>query len=212
MTGSTIHLDYLFNLHNLKDRNNDLIQLRQFAQANKIPIIDEITADFYSQILQISKPKLLLEIGTAIGFSAILAAQCLSSDAQIITVEKSTDNIKLARENFAKFDIHSKIELLEGDAKQILPSLNRNFDFIFLDADKQDYLELLPLIIDNLQAGGILFVDNLLWKGEVADYSKKLRKAGVEILREFNIRFINHAKLNSTILPIGDGVGLAIKI
>lgn len=203
---------YLSELNELKEEELELKQLRQFAKKNRIPILDEFSSIFYAQLLQISKPRFLLEIGTAIGYSAILAAKNLPDYSKIYTIEKSTDNLRIATENLKKFDRSSKIELIAGDAKVLLPNLAQNFDFIFLDADKQDYLDLLPKIISKLNLGGILFVDNLLWKGEVADLEEKHRKSGVQIIRDFNLAFIKNEQLNSSILPLGDGLGLAIKI
>jgi len=196
----------------LVNRDYLLPNLSEIAEKNHIPIIDKLTASFYVQLLQIKKPKNLLEIGTAIGYSAILAAQVLSDESKITTIEKSRDNIKLAKENLNKYDPSNKITLVEGEAKEILPNLAMKFDFIFLDADKHDYLLLLPMVLEKLQTGGILFCDNLLWKGEVALEDNKSSKTGIEIIRQFNLEFMNCSDLISSILPIGDGIGLGIKI
>jgi len=206
---NALYLNKIFDLKILDEKFNIL---RNFAFENHIPILDKQSAAFYVQLLLIKNPKQFLEIGTAIGYSAILAAQALSDESKITTIEKSIDNIKLAKENLNKYDPSNKITLVEGEAKEILPNLAMKFDFIFLDADKHDYLLLLPMVLEKLQTGGILFCDNLLWKGEVALEDNKSSKIGIEIIRQFNLEFMNCSDLISSILPIGDGIGLGIKI
>ena len=201
--------DYLANIH---PNENSFAEIKNFALLNKIPIVDEITMRFIMQLLKIKDPGRVLEIGTAIGYSSLKIAETISEKSLLITVEKSPDNIILAKTNFTKYDFGNKIKLIEGEAKEIVKNLECGFDFIFLDADKHDYIELLSPLINLLTKGGIIVVDNLLWKGRVANIQQNEKAASVKILREFNLLFLNESKIISSILSIGDGIGLGIKI
>lgn len=205
-----IHIEYLKQFRYIKD--DLLIELETFAFHNKIPILDWLSVEFLKQMLIIHKPKNILEIGCAIAYSTIIIAQSISDDAKVITIEKSIPNIKLAEQNIQRANLQNKIELLQGDAIDIIPDLKQNFDFIFLDADKEDYIELFNLSLPKLNKNGIFFIDNLLWHGDVAlKRAPKKRKASVEIIKKFNQIFMNNSQLISNIYPIGDGIGIGIK-
>lgn len=200
-------------LEKVRKPENQLIKdLEDYAAKNKIPILDWKSAELLEYLITIQKPKRVLEIGTAIAYSSIRIARNLSKKGTISTIELSKDNIVLAKENIKKAKLEHKIDLIEGDALEIIPGFKKKFDFIFLDADKEDYLKLFEISFDLLKKDGILFVDNLLWHGHTAaakvppNYQKS-----TEVIREFNKIFLSHQRLKSTILPIGDGIGLAIK-
>ncbi|MCW8849322.1 MAG: O-methyltransferase, partial [Melioribacteraceae bacterium] len=167
---------------------------------------------FLEQLVKIHNTKNFLEIGTAIGYSTIRVAKNLQTVSRISTIEVSKDNIKLAKSFFDEANLTDRINILEGDAREIIPKLKEEFDFIFLDADKEDYLELFELSIKVLKDGGIILVDNLLWHGftAAAEIPEKYKKS-TEFIRKFNAQFLSHPKLISSILPIGDGLGLGIK-
>ncbi|PJA96033.1 MAG: O-methyltransferase, partial [Ignavibacteriales bacterium CG_4_9_14_3_um_filter_34_10] len=188
--------DYLANIY---PKENSFAEIKNFALLNKIPIVDEITMRFIMQLLKIKDPERVLEIGTATGYSSLKIAEIISEKSLLITVEKSPDNIILAKTNFAKYDFGNKIKLIEGEAKEIVKNLECGFDFIFLDADKHDYIELLSPLINLLTKGGIIVVDNLLWKGRVANIQQNEKAASVKILREFNLLFLNESKIISSI-------------
>ena len=187
--------------------------LEKFAQENKVPILGRESAEFLEQLILIYKPERVLEIGTAIAYSTIRAARQLNENSLIDTIEKSRDNIKIAKVNIADSGLSDKINLMEGDALDLIPQFKHQYDFIFLDADKEDYIELFNLSLSLLQKGGIIFIDNLLWHGypaqtEVPDNFKR----SAQFIREVTKLFMNEESLKSTLLPIGDGIGLGVKI
>lgn len=128
-------------------------------------------------------------------------------------MEKSKNNIKLANEFVKKAKLGNTINIIEGDALDIMPQLEKRYDLIFLDADKQDYERLFFYSLMILKKGGILFVDNLLWHGYAASRTLPVSyKNSTKIIRNFNELFLNQTSLKTTILPVGDGVGIGIKI
>jgi caffeoyl-CoA O-methyltransferase len=196
-----------------KDKEPLYIKMEEFAKEKNIPILEDISAEFLEQLLYIYRPKSFLEIGTAIGYSTIRVAKLLKNETLIDTIEISKDNLVLCKSFIQEAGLENRINILEGDALKILPQLNKYYDFIFLDADKEDYLELLNHSLNILNVGGVILIDNLLWKGftaskEIPDQYKK----STELIRKFNAQFLSHPKLKSSILPIGDGLGLGIKI
>ncbi len=188
-------------------------EMEVYAAKNKIPILDWMSAEFLEQLITISKPKNVLEIGTAIGYSSIRIASKLRKKGSLDTIEKSKNNIKLAQEYIRRAKLTSSINILEGDALEIMPRMDKKYDLIFLDADKEDYEKLFYYSLMLLKKGGVLFVDNLLWHGYVAANSvPDSFKKSTKFIREFNKMFMNSTELQSTILSIGDGIGLGVKL
>ena len=201
-------------LESMRDGNDPLIEeMEKYAAEHKVPILNWKSAEFLEQLILIKEPKRELEIGTAIAYSSIRIARVLKKKAKLYTIEISSDNIPIAAANIEKAGMQDKIKLIHGDAVEEFPDLNKKFDFIFLDADKEDYEDLLELSIDALKKNGILFVDNLLWQGYAAAKTvPKKYQTSTEHIRRFNERFIAYPGLNSSILPIGDGIGIGIKM
>ncbi|MCX7797738.1 MAG: O-methyltransferase [Melioribacter sp.] len=201
-------------LESLRIAPDSLIkEIENFAKVNNIPILDWQAAEFLEQLIIMLKPKRVLEIGTAIAYSSIRIARRLKKKAILDTIEKSRDNVVIAREFIQKAGLEHKINLIEGNALDILPSLTKKYDLIFLDSDKQDYEKLFYYSLVLLKKRGVIFIDNLLWHGFVA--SKKVPdsyKNSTKVIREFNKIFSNHSSLYTTILPIGDGIGLGVKL
>ncbi len=196
-----------------KEDDSLLQEMEKFASEKKIPILYPESASFLEQIILITRPKRLLEIGTAIAYSSIRIARVLRKKGIINTIELSEDNIKLASEFVKRSGYDDKIKIIPGDALNLLPAMTKKYDFIFLDADKEDYKKLFEYSMILLKKGGIIFVDNLLWHGYTA--SKEIPneyKTSTKMIREFNKLFTSQANLKSSILPIGDGIGLGIKI
>jgi len=189
-----------------------LCEMAAFAAERKIPILGKNSSLLLEQMIRISLPLRVLEIGTAIGFSSIRIAKVLKEGAMLETIEKSRDNIPLARSYISRSGYENKIQLIEGNALDIMKDMKDRYEFIFLDADKQDYMELLKLSVCLLNKGGILFVDNLLWHGWTAacDVPEKYTR-GAEKIRSFNKAFLEHPELNSALYPVGDGIGIGIK-
>jgi len=177
-----------------------------------VPILSWQSADLLEILIKMMKPKRVLEIGTAIAYSSIRIAKSLKKKSMLHTIEKSKDNIVLARENINKAGLGDKIEIFEGDALNIMPRLDKKYDFIFLDADKEDYLQLFNYSIILLKKNGVIFIDNLLWHGYAAVKKVPLNyRESAAHIKEFNETFISHNNLKTTIIPVGDGIGLGIK-
>lgn len=203
--------DYLKNLRMEDDPL--ILHMENYAKQNRVPILDQQSVQFLEQLVMIQRPKRVLEIGTAIAYSSIRIGRRLRKKSTLYTIEKSEDNLKLAKDNIAAAALEDKINLIFGDAIEVMPKLDKKFDLIFLDADKEDYQKLFDLAQSLLRKNGIIFVDNLLWHGfaaakEVPDNYKN----STNHIRKFNEMFMNQQNLLSSILPIGDGIGLAVKI
>jgi len=200
-------------IESFRKKDNDLlIEMEQYANENRVPILSWDAAAFMEQIIKIISPKRVLELGTAIGYTTIRIARILRKKSEIHTIEKSSDNIKLAKDFIERSGEGNKIKLLEGNAFEVLPGLKKKYDLIFLDTDKEDYMKLFQYSIILLKKGGVLFVDNLLWHGyTAASRIPRNYKTSTKFIREFNTAFMNHPSLDSIILPVGDGIGLGIK-
>ena len=209
-----IHAEQIEYLKKLRLPVDPLIlEMEEFAEVRKIPILDWKSAEFLEQLILMRRPKKVLEIGTAIGYSSIRIVKRLRKNASLDTIEKSKPNIKLAKGFIKRAKLGSVINLIEGDALEIMPHLNKQYNFIFLDADKQDYEKLFLLSLIILKKGGVIFVDNLLWHGYAAAMAVPAEyQNSTKIIREFNKIFLSSSSLKSTVLPIGDGIGIGIKI
>ncbi|MCX7875776.1 MAG: O-methyltransferase [Melioribacteraceae bacterium] len=201
---------YLKNFR--KEKNKLILEIEEYALENKIPILNWLAADFLEQLIKINKPKKVLEIGMAIGYSSIRIARALRKKGILYTIEKSPKNIERAIINFEKSGFNEKIKILEGDALELMPKLDMKFDFIFLDADKEDYEKLFHYSTMLLKKRGIIFIDNLLWHGYTASkvVPKEMKKS-TNTIREFNKLFMESDSFDSKIYPIGDGIGIGIK-
>lgn len=208
LTKETEH--YLAELFNQTDPL--LLEKEEFAREKRIPIIEPGGAAFLDIYLRSLKPKRYLELGTAIGYSAIIAAKALPDDARIVTIEKSTDNLVLAKEFIGRSGFENKISIAEGEAKELLNSFKQEWDCIFIDADKEDYDELFELSLPLLHEGGVILIDNLLWHGYTASPEVPASfKRSTEIIREFNKKLASDSRFYFTIVPAGDGIGVVIK-
>lgn len=189
-----------------------LLGLEAFAKENKVPILSWQSAELMEQLILLKEPRRVLEIGTAIGYTTIRIARNLGKKSEIHTIEMSADNIKIAKENFEKSGLTKKIKLIEGNALNIMPQLQKKYDFIFLDADKEDYKRLFDYSMILLKKNGVMVVDNLLWHGYAASSKVPANyKTSTKLIREFNDIFSDQENLITTILPVGDGLGIGIK-
>jgi caffeoyl-CoA O-methyltransferase len=200
-------------LYSFRKKPDSLVEeMETFAQEHNVPILSWQSAEFLEQLVQLKNPKRALELGTAIGYSTIRIARNLKIKSVVHTIEKSTENVVAAKEFIAKSGLAGQIKLLEGDALNIMPQLKKKYDLIFLDADKEDYKRLFDYSLVLLRRGGLLIVDNLLWKGyAAASRVPKQYKESTKHIREFNGLFMNQPNLETTILPIGDGLGIGVK-
>jgi predicted O-methyltransferase YrrM len=187
-------------------------EMEEYALKNSVPILSSDAAEFMEILIRLTAPRRVLEIGTAIAYSSIRIARNLKKKGVVHTIEKSKDNITIAEEYIAKSGLQDKIKIFSGNAEDIMPGLEKKYDFIFLDADKEDYLKLFGYSLKLLKKRGIIFVDNLLWHGyAAADKVPKSYEISTQQIREFNIKFMNHKFLKTIIVPIGDGIGIGIK-
>lgn len=204
-------LEYLSSFR--KSTDPLIAEMETYAREHNIPILSWQSADFLEQLVLLKNPKRVLELGTAIGYSTIRIARNLKGKSIIHSIEKSVDNILAAKDFISKSGVGNRIKILEGDAVNVMPQLKKKYDIIFLDADKEDYKRLFDYSLVLLRKGGILVVDNLLWHGFTA--SKKVPsqyKESTRHIREFNTLFMNQPNLKSSIIPVGDGLGLGVKI
>lgn len=195
------------------DEDPFILEMERYAAEHRIPILDWKSAEFLEQLIRMKRPRRVLEIGTAIAYSSIRIARVLRKKGNVVTIEKSTDNIVLAKGNISRSGYGEKIELLQGDALDIMPQINKKFDIIFLDADKEDYIKLYKLSLGLLKKRGVLFVDNLLWHGYTAGSSVPDKFArSTEHIRGFNKMFLSEQSISAAIYPVGDGIGIGIKL
>jgi len=165
--------------------------------------------------LMIKKPKRILEVGTAIGFSALLMSEYAPEDCHITTIEKYEKRIPIARENFKRAGKESKITLLEGDALEILKGLEGRYDFIFMDAAKGQYIYYMPEVIRLLSKDGVLLSDNVLQDGDIIESRFAVERRNRTIhsrMREYLYELKHHKLLETSIIPLGDGVALSTKV
>lgn len=191
-----------------------LNELEQYALETNVPIIRPQMQSLLKLLLAIRKPRQILEVGTAIGFSALLMSEYGPEDAQITTIEKYEKRIPLAKENFKKAGKEKQITLLEGDATEILKELTGSYDFIFMDAAKGQYINFMPDAIRLLKQGGLLVSDNVLQDGDVLESRFAVTRRNRTIharMREYLYELTHHAELETVILPVGDGVALSVK-
>lgn len=183
------------------------------ALADRVPIIRQETASLLKVLLKMTKPKKILEVGTAVGFSALLMSE-YAPQASITTIEKFEQRIIQAKENFAKAGKQSVITLLEGDAAQILKTLDSEYDFIFMDAAKGQYIHFLPEVMRLLMSGGTLVSDNALQDGDVVESRFAVTRRNRTIhsrMREYLWELKHRPDLETVVLPIGDGVTVSTK-
>lgn len=192
-----------------------LNELEECAIKTNVPIIRPQMQSFLKLLLAMQKPKRILEVGTAIGFSALLMSEYGPKDCYITTIEKYEKRIPLAKENFKKAGKEESITLLEGDATEILKELTGPYDFIFMDAAKGQYIHFLPDILRLLPTGGILVSDNVLQDGDVMEsrYAVTRRDRTIHTrMREYLYELKHNEQLQTDILPVGDGVTVSVKL
>ena len=190
-----------------------LEELEQEAKAAFVPIIRRETQSFLKTMVALVRPQRILEVGTAVGFSAILMAEAAPPDAQIITIENYEKRIPIARENFRKAGLQDRIRLIEGDAAQVLKRLDGTFDLIFMDAAKAQYIHFLPDLRPLMHAGSVLISDNVLQDGDLVESHFMVERRNRTIykrMREYLYELKHDPGLSTSILPLGDGVTLSV--
>ena len=202
-------------INSLDMGNSELLnQIEREALKTYVPIIRRETQSFLKTLLTARKPESILEVGTAVGFSALLMAEYSGPDTRITTIEKYAKRIPIAKENFRLAGREKQITLLEGDAAEILKKLNGTYDFIFMDAAKGQYIHFLPDIMRLLAPGGLLLSDNVLQDGDIIESRFAVERRDRTIhsrMREYLYVLTHHPELQTSVLPLGDGVTLSVR-
>lgn len=202
-------------IHSLEGPESPLLeQIEKEAMDTYVPIIRKETQSFLKVLLMIRKPLQILEIGTAVGFSAVFMSGYMPENGRITTIEKYEKRIPIARENFRRAGKEGQITLLEGDALEVMRSLDGTYDFIFMDAAKGQYIHYLPEAVRLLGAGGVLLSDNVLQDGDVIESRFAVERRNRTIhsrMREYLYELKHHEQLETAILPLGDGMAVSIK-
>lgn len=195
----------------IKGNTGVLRELEQFAVENDVPIAQPETMRFIEVFLKALGTKSVLEVGAAIGYSAISMAMC---GARVTTVERDEKMLKQLLPNIKKYGFSEKITVIQGEAKSVLENLSGQYDLIFLDAAKAQYLDFLPHCLRLLKSGGILLSDNILYKGMVATDELAIRRKVTIIkrLRKYLDEICNNEMLTTSIIPMGDGMAISYKM
>lgn len=202
-------------INSLDTKNSELLEkIEREAHADDVPIIRREMQSFLKVLLMIKKPGNVLEVGTAVGFSALLMSEYISPASRITTIENYEKRIPVARKNFQRAGKEEQITLIEGDAADVLKTLTGSYDFIFMDAAKGQYIHFLPEILRLLQPGGCLVSDNVMQDGDVIESRFAVERRNRTIharMREYLYELKHHAELETSVIPLGDGVAVSVK-
>ncbi len=191
-----------------------LDELEQQARAQGVPLIRGEMQSFLKVLLAIRKPRKILEVGTGVGFSALLMADCTDSACQITTIENCPERVRKAQDNIALAGMEGRITLLNGDAQDLLPTLQGPFDFVFMDAAKGQYLSFLGDVLRLLGKDGVLLSDNVLQGGDILEshYAVEHRNRTIyKRMREYLYTLTHTKGLLTSVIPVGDGAALTVK-
>lgn len=196
-------MDFKVNIEELK-------KIKEKALEDHIPIIMDDTLEVIENYLKEKNVKRILEIGTAVGYSAICFTKVLSEDGIIDTIERDEERVKQAKINIEKAEVKDKINIYDGDALEILPTLNEKYDVVFIDAAKGKYPFFLKEALRMIKENGVIFADNILYKGYVmSDYNKHKQRTAVRNLREYIKEVSENPNLDTEILEVGDGLAIS---
>lgn len=197
-------------INSLDTGNTEILdQIEREALAEYVPVIRKETQTFLKLMLSLKNPSTILEVGTAVGFSALLMAEYAPKDVQITTIENYEKRIPVARENFRRAGREGQITLLEGDAAEVLGTLQESYDFIFMDAAKGQYIRFMPEILRLLAKDGVLISDNVLQDGDIIESRFAVTRRNRTIhkrMRDYLFQLTHSDGLVTAVLPIGDGI------
>jgi predicted O-methyltransferase YrrM len=201
--------DYIRAL--IPKREEALEELRQEAIEAEIPIIHEEVQNYIEIVIQSRKIESILEIGTAVGYSASVFAKAMNDCGKVDTIERSFKMVTQAEENIEKLGLKNKIHLILGDAQEEVMNLTKTYDMIFLDGGKGHYIHLLDACLEHLNPGGVLISDNVLFKGMIASDELVIRRkiTIVKRMRKYLDKISDHPQLLTTVLPLGDGLAIS---
>lgn len=203
-------------INSLDPGNTPLLnEIEKEAKNTNVPIIRTEMQSFIKLLLAMKKPMSILEVGCAIGFSALLMSEYAPDGCKITTIEKYEKRIPAAKENFKRAGKEDRITLLEGDALELLPKLEGVYDFVFMDAAKGQYINFLPEVLRLMPEGGILLSDNVLQDGDIIQsrYAVTRRNRTIHTrMRDYLYELKHHPQLTTAVLPIGDGITVSVKV
>ena len=202
-------------INSMETENSEILEvIEKEALEDRVPIIRKEMQSFLKVLLCIQKPMSILEIGTAVGFSALLMSEYTPEECRITTIENYDKRIPIARENFRRAGKDDRITLLEGDAQEVMKTLDGGFDFIFMDAAKGQYIHYLPDALRLLNEGGVLVSDNVMQDGTIIESRFAVERRDRTIharMREYLYTIKHHPQLLTSIVPLGDGVAVSVK-
>ena len=203
-------------IHSLEKTNSEVLEkIEEQAHIDNVPIIRKEMESFLRVMLYIKKPKRILELGTAVGYSAILMSECIDEDGKITTIENYEKRIVEAKKNIELSGKGQIIELLEGDATEVMKTLpSQQFDFVFMDAATAQYIYFLPEVLRLMKKGAVLITDNVLQEGDLIESRFVVERRDRTIhkrMREYLEVVKNHEELETSIVPIGDGITISVK-
>ena len=203
-------------IHSLEKTNSEVLEkIEEQAHIDNVPIIRKEMESFLRVMLYIKKPKRILELGTAVGYSAILMSECIDEDGKITTIENYEKRIVEAKKNIELSGKGQIIELLEGDATEVMKTLpSQQFDFVFMDAAKAQYIYFLPEVLRLMKKGAVLITDNVLQEGDLIESRFVVERRDRTIhkrMRAYLEVVKNHEELETSIVPIGDGITISVK-
>ena len=201
-------------LERLTPENTGLVaEMEAYAAEHSVPIADREVSRFLEITARSCGARRVLEIGMAIGYSALHLARALPEGGEVVTIEPSEEMIARSGHYLERAGLRERVTIERGYALDVLPRLAGPFDIVFLDAVKQEYASYLELSLPLLRVGGVVLADNLLWGGQVAgEIRSQDQTASTQALREFNQVFVRHPQLLSVVLPVGDGLGYGVKL
>ena len=200
--------EYLRNL--IPDKKGTLKKLEDFAKENSVPIIQKEAGKFLEFMINMKKPKRVLELGTAIGYSSILMAESVDYKLPIVTIERDDNMVTLAKSNIKLYGYDDRIDIIQGDCLEVLEKLDDKFDVIFMDAGKGHYNHFLPHCLRLLNDDGIIIADNVLFRGMVAsnDLVKRRKITIVKRMRTYLEMVSSNEDLITSVIPMGDGIAI----
>lgn len=202
-------------INSLDTKNSSLLEeIEQEARLADVPIIRREMQSFLKVLLMIQKPLKILEVGTAVGFSALLMSEYAPEDCRITTIENYEKRIPIARANFRRAGKEDVITLIEGDAAEVLKTLEGTYDFVFMDAAKGQYIHYLPDVMRLLAPGGVLVSDNVMQDGDVIESRFAVERRNRTIharMREYLYELKHNEALETSIIPLGDGVAVSVR-
>lgn len=198
----------------LKRSEGLMLDMEAYAQEHSVPIVQKEVAQLINVLLKLQKPKNILEVGTAIGYSAILMAKSSGDSCTVTTIERNPIMAEQARENIEKAGLQGSIRVIEDDAIDALKLIDGEYDLIFMDAAKGQYMQFYDMVIDKLKVGGLLISDNILYKGMVAsdEFAVRRKKTIIKRMRSYIDYICSADYIETSVIPIGDGVALSYKL